>query len=216
MAILIPIFLTAGLLNPVAAQQRKQKDPVLQQYLLEEFARINAKLDEVSARVTALEAEMGRVKQNQTDLQSEVRGTQVTAKTMDTALSTFRLGTQQDLFSLKTDLTQVRQDLSRIMDLLNRTIGAQPPPQPAAPEATATEGYITAVSENGQDVTINMGSGAGVRVGAEFDVFKANDPKKRIGIVEVTEVLDANNSRAKIVYVQPNFRFEFSDIVRPR
>lgn len=212
--VIILAFLVLGLAGPAAAQ-KKQKDPVLNQYLIEEFAQINAKLDRLGERLTALEAELARLKQADSELMTEVRSTQTTAKTMDTALSTFRLSSQQDLFSLKTDLTQVRQDIGRLTDLVLKSMPAAPP-APAPAEQAAVEGYITAVNEQAQEVTINLGSSVGVRAGSEFNVFKAGDPKREIGIIEVVEVIDANNSRAKLVFVRPSFKFEFSDIVRPR
>lgn len=207
-------FLVLGLAEPAAAQ-KKQKDPVLNQYLIEEFAQLNAKLDGLGERLTALEAELARLKQADSELMTEVRSTQTTAKTMDTALSTFRLSSQQDLFSLKTDLTQVRQDIGRLADLVLKSLPA-PAPAPVPAEQAAVEGYITAVNEQAQEVTINLGSGTGVKAGSEFNVFKTGDPKREIGIIEVVEVIDANNSRARVVFVRPSFKFEFSDIVRPR
>lgn len=214
MAIMIVALLVLGLAMPTAAQ-KKQKDPVLHQYLIEEFAQLNAKLDRLGERVVALEAELARMKQAGSELMTEVRSTQTTVKTMDTALSTFRLSSQQDLFSLKTDLTQVRQDIGRLADLVLKSMPAAPP-TPAPAEQPAVEGYITAVNEQTQEVTINLGSSVGVRQGSEFNVFKASDPKREIGIIEVMDVIDANNSRAKIVFVRPSLKFEFSDIVRPR
>ena len=41
------------------------------------------------------------------------------------------------------------------------------------------DGYITAVSSDAKEVNINLGSGAGLRLGSEFDVFKASDPKTK-------------------------------------
>lgn len=211
-AIIILAFLVLGLAEPAAAQ-KKQKDPVLNQYLIEEFAQLNAKLDRLGERLAGLESELARMKQADSELMTEVRSTQTTAKTMDTALSTFRLSSQQDLFSLKTDLTQVRQDIGRLTELVLKSMPPAPPP---AAEQPAVEGYITAVNEQSQEVTINLGSSVGVRQGSEFNVFKAGDPKREVGIIEVVQVIDANNSRAKVVFVRPAFKFEFSDIVRPR
>jgi len=211
---LILALLVLGLAMPAAAQ-KKQKDPVLHQYLIEEFAQLNAKLDRLGERLVALEAELARMKQTGSELMTEVRSTQTTVKTMDTALSTFRLSSQQDLFSLKTDLTQVRQDIGRLTDLVLKSMPAAPPVPPPV-EQPAVEGYITAVNEQTQEVTINLGSSVGVRQGSEFNVFKASDPKREVGIIEVVDVIDANNSRARVVFVRPSFKFEFSDIVRPR
>ena len=220
-AIVVLAFLLLGLAMPASAQKR-QKDPMLEQYLISEFAQLNAKLDRMQERVVALESELARVKQNQAEMITEIRSTQTTVKTMDTSLSTFRLSNQQDLFSLKTDLTQVRQDMARLMDLIMKGGSAAPAPAPAptpapaAPSDSSADGYITAVSEDGKEVTISLGSSAGIKVGSELNVFKAGDTKKEVGIIEVVEVVDANNSRAKVVFVRPSFRFEFSDIVRPR
>jgi len=214
-AILAAALAALGL-APAAEAQKKHKDEVLHQYLINEFAELNAKLNRLAERIAAVETQMGRVQQTQTETTAEVRSTQTTVKTMDTSLSTFRLSTQQDLLGLKTDLTQIRQDLAR-MAATARTAAqpapAAPAPTPAA-ETTGVEGFITGVTES--DVTFTLGSGAGVRVGTEYSVFKASDPYTEVGIVEVTQVIDANNSRAKIVYTRPTVKLEFSDIVRPR
>jgi hypothetical protein len=74
------------------------------------------------------------------------------------------------------------------------------------------EGYVTAVEED--MVTINLGSNAGVKPGAQFNVFKSADPRTTIGVAEVTQVIDSNNSRAKILFIRPEVRLEFSDTVR--
>lgn len=203
-----------GLAPAAGAQQKKQKDEVLHQFLIDEFAQLNAKLDKLTERVAAMEAEVNRFKQQQADLTTELRNAQNVVKAMDTSLSSFRLSSQQDLFSLRTDLTALRQDMTRALDLLAKGAAAPPAPAAPAPAAPATEGYITAVTEN--DVTISLGSAAGVSAGTKFNVYKASDPQTQVGIIEVMEVMDANNSRAKIIYSRPSVRFEFSDIVRPQ
>jgi len=212
-AVIAIVALALGL-APSAAAQKKQKDPVLEQYLLAEFGKLNAAIAQLNDRLAALEAELGRARQQQTELGTELRNTQNALKTTDTSLSSFRLSTQQDLLGLKTDLTQLRQDVTRLMDLAQRSLAASAASAPAAPQAPAApEGYISAVGE--KDVTINLGSNHGIKVGMRFTVFRAADPKTQIGQIEVVEVIDANNSRATIIFVKPNTSFEFSDIVRP-
>jgi len=49
----------------------------------------------------------------------------------------------------------------------------------------------------------------------KFGVYRAAEPQTRIGTIEITEVVDANNSKAKVVASNPNTKFQFSDIVRP-
>jgi hypothetical protein len=205
-----------------AQAQRKQKDPVLQQYLLEEFTQLNAKLVQVNERLTATASKLDQVEQKQNALDAELRNAQNVSKTIDTSLSTLRLSSQQDLFSLKTDLSQARQDLASLAELIRRNSASAPALAPAAPpkapEAPASlasvvlEGYVTGVEED--VVTINLGSNAGVKPGAQFNVYKSADPRTTIGVAEVTQVIDTNNSRAKIIFVRPDARLEFSDSVR--
>lgn len=196
---------------PGAAAQKKQKDPVLHQYLIEEFGKLQAQITQLNERVGTLESELARAKQLQNEINGEVRNSQTTLKSSDTSLSSFRLSTQQDLLGLKTDLAQMRQDVAKLMDIVQRGMAAAVPVTPQGP--AAPEGYITTVGD--RDVTINLGSGHGVKVGMRFNVFRASDPKTQIGMIEVVEVLDANNSKATIVFSKPDTRFEFSDIVRP-
>jgi hypothetical protein len=47
-----------------------------------------------------------------------------------------------------------------------------------------------------------------------FQVFKVGDAATQVGLLEITEVIDANNSRARILQNKPGIKLEFSDIVR--
>jgi len=210
------LILSAALLlvlPPALAAQKKPKDEALHRYLIDEFAQLNAKAGQLAERLAALEAELAQLKQQQDNLNNEVRNTENILKATDTSLTSFRLSSQQDLFSLKADLAQVRQEFTALAEVVKKSsaVAPKPPEAPAQPAATL-EGYITAVEEN--EVTINLGSNAGVKVGARFNVYKAADPRAQIGAVEVTQVIDTNNSRAKIIFSKPDTRFEFSDIVR--
>jgi hypothetical protein len=206
-----------GMVPGAGAQQKKFKDEGLQQYLVPELAAVQSKLDKLAERIAGIEADLAKMKQLQADLASEVRATQGLLKATDSSVTSLRVSSQQDILGLKTDITQMRRDLSDIADLLRKNNAQlQPPMQSSNPPQSApasTDAYITQVTDNG--VTISVGSSTGVKVGARFNVFRASDPQSNIGVVEVVDVLDANNSRAKIVSSKPNVRFEFSDIVRP-
>jgi len=206
-----------GVVPGARAQQKKFKDEGLQQYLVPEITTVESKLDKLAERLAALEAEISKIKQLQADLAADVRATQGLLKATDTSVTSLRVSSQQDTLGLKTDITQMRRDLSDIAELL-RTNNAQSQPSmqssnPPQSVPAPTDAYITQVTDNG--VTISAGSSTNVRVGMRFNVFRASDPQSNIGVVEVVDVLDANNSRAKIVSSKPNVRFEFSDIVRP-
>ena len=208
--LLVPLVLMIAVCVPsIASAQKKQKDPVLQAYLDEQFAALTKKLDEVSERVATLEVEMGKLKQLQTDSATELRNAQNAARNTDSSLTSFRLSNQQDIITLKTDVAKILQNVTALIE------GAKKAEAAAAPEVPKIEGYITDPPAEGKDIcTINKGSAAGVKVGMRFLVFKASDAATQVGLVEITEVLDANNSRAKIIHSKPGVKLEFSDIVR--
>ncbi|HVN09148.1 MAG TPA: hypothetical protein VMV61_09260 [Patescibacteria group bacterium] len=213
--------LLLGATPPARAQERptlepvpKFKDPNLQQYLVSQMNSIQEKLDRLSSRLDALEGQLAKVKEQQQALATDFHANQELAKATDTSVTSLRVSNQEDLLSLKTDVARIRRDVSDLGDQVRKT--AAPPPAPAAPAAPAPpkiEGYITQVAPN--TISINLGTAAGVEVGMKFGVYRAADPQTRIGTIEVTEVVDANNARAKIVASNPNTKFQFSDIVRP-
>ncbi|HKO03906.1 MAG TPA: hypothetical protein VJW51_04120 [Candidatus Acidoferrales bacterium] len=204
---------------PARAQQQssqsqaaalKFKDPALQQYLVAELTTIEEKLDKLSARLDAMEGQLAKVKEQQQALASDFRTNQELSKATDTSVTSLRASNQEDLMSVKSDVARIRRDLTEMSDEMRKA--SAPPPAPAASQPKL-EGYITQATAT--SITINLGSAAGVEVGMRFGVYRAAEPQTRIGTLEVTEVLDANNSRAKTVASNPNTKFQFSDIVRP-
>ena len=213
------LALLLGAVSPARAQQSAQaapvpkfKDPGLQQYLVAELATFEEKLDKLNARLDAADAQLAKLKEQQQALAAEFRANQELTKATDTSVTSLRASNQEDLLSVKTDVGRIRRDLSDLADQMKKAAAPPPAPVPAQP---AIEGYITQASAASSAVTINLGSAAGVSVGMRFGVYRAAEPQTRIGTVEVIEVLDANNSRAKIVASNPNTKFQFSDIVRP-
>jgi hypothetical protein len=205
------VLLTTGLLAAPAAAQPKPKDPVLLSEVRLEFGKVADALNQILTRLSALEAEVGRLKQ----LETEIRNIQNAVRASDQKLADFSTGATRDLIDLKRDMTQLRSDVVSLGSEMRRGLSAQAPlPQPSATtQAPLPEGYITEVSEN--EVTINLGSAAGVREGMRFAVFRASDPKTEIGRITIKTVLDGNNSKCEIAFKRPDVKFEFSDIVKP-
>lgn len=204
---------------PARAQQQpaqgqaavpKFKDQGLQQYLVPELTSIEEKLDKLSTRLDAMEGQLAKLKEQQQALSSDFRANQELSKATDTSVTSLRASNQEDLLSVKTDVARIRRDMSEMADEMRKASAPPPPPPASQPKL---EGYITQVTAT--SISINLGSAAGVEVGMRFGVYRAAEPQTRIGTLEITEVLDANNSRAKIVASNPNTKFQFSDIVRP-
>lgn len=203
---ILAIGILAG--APGAAAQKKQKDPVLQSYLEQTFADLNTKLSGLADRLSVLEGELNKLKQQQAEILTEARNANSSAKTTDNTLTSFRANVQQDLLNLRADLARLQRDLTTMAESLRK-------PEPVPSAETPKEGYITA--DGDKEVTINLGLSAGVKVGMKFNVFRAADLKTQIGVIEVVEVLDASNSRAKVVHKKADVaKFEFSDVVKPQ
>ncbi len=202
---------------PAAAQvkaprPKQPKDEGLHYVLLQEMARLQVSIQQVGDKVSALESEIERIKQQGADVRTEVRAIQTTLKTNDTTFSNFRLSNEQGLLNIKSDLVQLRTDLASLNDAVKRTM-AVATPAVEVPAAPAIEGYIVSVNE--REVTISLGSNSGVRQGMRLGVYPSADPKTQIGQLVITEVVDGNNSKAEIILMSPGARFQFSDIVRP-
>jgi hypothetical protein len=73
-------------------------------------------------------------------------------------------------------------------------------------------GYVTAVE--GDNVTVDIGSAQGLQPGSHLAVFKASDTTTRVGVMEIQQVIDAGNSRARLLTMNPGVQPEFGDIVR--
>jgi hypothetical protein len=213
------ITLALGLVPAAAAQQQKKfKDEGLQQYLVPQITDIQARLDKITEKLGALEAEVGKLKEQQAALADGQNKTHGLVNATDTSVTNLRVSYQSDILDVKTNLVEIRRNMNEIAETMRRNA---PAPQAAAPVNTPpaaaapppADGYVTQVSES--EVTINLGSAAGIRVGMRFSVYHGSDLQSRIGIVEITDVTDANNSRAKILEIKPDAKFQFSDVVRP-
>ena len=90
------------------------------------------------------------------------------------------------------------------------------PAVPAAQPEVLQEpvGYVTELIGD-SEVKFSIGAGSVVSRGMRLGVYAAADPKTQIGILVVSEVVDANNAKAEIIRKDPGASFKFSDLVRP-
>jgi hypothetical protein len=141
---------------------------------------------------------------------------------LDEMLSSLRIGNEDNFSKLKTAIADLRAQTDNAVSKLTGQVAA-PAVAPAgvtpgaapvtpAPARPATQGYITNVE--GTNVMIDMGSAQGIQQGSRLAVYKATDPSVRVGVIEVTQVIDTGNSRARIVTMNSGVKPEFSDVVR--
>lgn len=215
--IIIPSLMVAALAlicADGAAAQKKPKDEVMHAAMMQQFAEVKAALTQLNERVTVLEGELAKVKQQQAEVMNEQRASQTVIKTVDATLSQLRLTNEGSALSLRTDIAQIRTDLGNLTQAVQRVLAsASAAAQPSSAPVPQIEGYITDVKES--EVTISLGSEVGAKQGMTLAVFSA-ETKRQIGTIQIDVVLDGKNSRARIVHKNPEVAaFSFSDIVRP-
>jgi hypothetical protein len=206
-------------LTPSAWPKWKEDE---QKYLDDQFKSVLDQMQALGNQVATLNAQLAELKQNQAQLQAVTIRQQRALQDLDQMLSSLRIGNEENFASLKTALTELRAETEEAVKKLT----GQPAQQPAAPAEAALvthpvpvparqapQGYITAVIDSG-NVMIDMGSAQGIQQGSRLAVYKATDPNTRVGVIEVTQVIDAGNARARVVTMNAGAKPEFSDVVR--
>jgi hypothetical protein len=192
-----------------------------QKYLDDQFKAILDQMQAMGNQVAALNGQLTEIKQTQALLQNAFLRQQHQLQDLDDMLSSLRVGNEENFSKIRTAVADLRAETDSAVNKLTGqaaapaavpAVAAVTPPAAPAPARPPTQGYVT--SYDGSSVTIDMGSAQGIQQGAKLAFYKASDPNTRVGVIEVTQVVDAGNSRAMVVTINPGVKPEFSDIVR--
>jgi TolA-binding protein len=190
-------------------------------YLVDQFRALQEQLQALKAQLDALGGQVAELRQNQQQLQAVIIRQQSLLQEMDQLVSSVRLGQEESFSGLRRALNELRSDNEKAFASLTGR-SAEPGGAATAPERKGTveapptrvvQGYITIVDKD-NTVTVDLGSGQGIQVGSRLAVYKANDANTRVGLLEVVQVVDTGNSRARIVTMNSGIQPEFSDFVR--
>jgi hypothetical protein len=216
--IFLAIFLLLSL-TPSAWPKFKEDE---QKYLDDQFKMVLDQMQALGNQLAALNAQQAALKQNQEQLQTVFIQQKRQIQDLDEMLSSLRISNEDNFSKLKAAIADLRTQTDNAVSKLTgqpvTPTGAPteiaPVATPAAPMASrsASQGYITAV--DGTNVMIDKGSAQGIQVGSQLAVYKATDQNTRVGVIEVTQVVDSGNSRAHIVTMNSGVKPEFGDIVR--
>ncbi|HMD83834.1 MAG TPA: hypothetical protein VKO18_03930 [Terriglobia bacterium] len=215
--IFLAIFLLLSL-TPSAWPKFKEDE---QKYLDDQFKMVLDQMQALGNQLAALNAQQAALKQNQEQLQAVFLQQKSKIQDLDEMLSSLRISNEDNFSKLKTAIADLRtQTDNAVSKLTGQPVTPTGAPEiaplasPAAPMASrpTSQGYITAV--DGTNVMIDKGSAQGIQVGSQLAVYKATDQNTRVGVLEVTQVVDSGNSRAHIVTMNSGVKPEFGDIVR--
>ncbi len=194
-----------------------------QKYLDDQFKAILDQMQAMGNQVAALNGQLTELKQNQATLQNVIIRQQHQLQDLDEMLSSLRIGNEENFSKLKTALADLRAETDNAVSKLTGqaaapanapAVAAVATPAAPAPARQSPQGYVTSTSADGTTVMIDMGSAQGIQQGVKLAVYKASDPNTRVGVIEVTQVVDSGNSRASVVTMNPGVKPEFSDVVR--
>lgn len=194
-----------------------------QKYLDDQFRTLQDQVQALKTQVDTLNAHIVELRQNQAQLQSAMVRQLRALQDSEQLLSAMRMGGEENFSTLKSAIGQLRAETQKSFNALvgqpaaaavgTAEVITTPRPTPAAATTPqVTQGYITVVE--GNSVTVDLGAARGIRQGSRLAVYKATDPNTRVGLLEVTQVVDRDNSKAQIVQMNQGIRPEFSDIVR--
>lgn len=189
-------------------------------YLVDQFRALQEQIQALKTQLDSLNGQVAELKQNQQQLQTVIVRQQRLLQDMDQLVSSLRLSQEESFSGLRTNISDMRAEHKKdFASLTGRPTEAgggappseQKPPQPAP--ARPIQGYVTVIDDS-NNVTVDLGSAQGMQPGSQLALYKAADPSTRVGLLEVTQVLDTGSSRARIVTMNTGVRPEFSDVVR--
>jgi len=191
-----------------------------QEYLNNNFKLIQQKIESLNTQLQNLNAQLQVLLKNQAQFQALIDHQQRSLQELDQMVSSMRMGTEEDASRLKTAITQLRSETQAAFAKLGATNTPGAPaaaetavPKPAAPTATVVQGSIISDVRDNM-VKIDLGSRQGVHELSRLLVYKDTDPNTQVGILEVTQVIDAGNSWARVYQVNPGVQLGFGDVVR--
>jgi len=216
--IILAIFLLLCL-TPSAWPKFKEDE---QKYLDDQFKAVLDQMQALGNQVAALGSQLAELKQNQAQLQTVIIRQQHQLQDLDEMLSSLRIGNEENFSKLKSSIADLRAQNDSLLSKMTGApaapaatpgeVASVPTPANPAPARRTSPGYVTAV--DGSNVMIDMGSAQGVQQGSQLAFYKSTDPNTRVGVIEVTQVIDPHNSRARIVTMNPGVKPEFGDMVR--
>jgi len=189
----------------IKADDQAYFDGKFQQLAEEQAKQLKAQQDAFNAQLKQLadaqNAQVTELIKSQATLQKAVEAMQQTFNQLQIIISNLATSNTQDTLTLKQEIEQMRATLQA-----SGGPGGAPQPRPV--------GYITTVGPD-QVITVNLGSGNGLKSGSQLGVYKANDPNTRVGTLEVTDIIDQGNAHAKIKIMNAGYTPDFSDVVKP-
>ena len=223
------IVLVLVLLLAFASLASAKLKPEDTEYFDEKFQGVLTEIQQLKAQLDALSGQLKQISQNESELQQSLSRQTDLLRDVDHMLSSLRASSEDNFSALKATVLQLQNDqqksLQAISALASQITAAQQQQQQqqqqatsasaAKPAAATVRAYITIAEKGAATVTVSMGSDQGLHAGSKLALYKSSDNTlaTRVGVLEVTDVIDNGNSHAKVVTLSEGAQPEFGDIV---
>jgi uncharacterized protein YdcH (DUF465 family) len=191
-----------------------------QKYLDDKFKALQDQVQALSTQLQTVFLQLQELRQNQAQFKAIIDNQQRSLKELDDMVRSMQIGSEERFSGLKQAITQLRNETQAGL----RTLGGGTAPGPA-PSEPARPGGATPVlqcnvlnvegSTVGSSITLDVGSSnPGIHQGSRLKLYKASDPTTQVGVIEITQIIDAGNSRAQIVTLNSGVQVVFGDVAR--
>jgi hypothetical protein len=193
-----------------------------QKYLDDRFKAIQDQVQALLTQLQTVNAQLLELRQNQAQFKAVIDHEQQSLRNLEQVVTSMQTGGEENFSSLKTAITQLRKDTKVAIASLS---GVQPGSATTETTKPGSENqprvllsYLTADvkdSKEGGEVMLDVGSSSqGIHQGSRLALFKASDTNTQVGLVEIIQVIDAGNSRARIVALNPGVQLAWGDVAR--
>jgi uncharacterized phage infection (PIP) family protein YhgE len=204
----------------VAASAWPKFNPEDQKYLDEKFKALADQVQALTTQLQTVVLQLQDVRQKQEQFKAIIDNQQRSLKELDEMVRSMQIGSEENFSSLKQAITQLRNETQGGL----KALGGGTAPGPAPSEPARTGGATAALQCNvvhvdgstvGSNVTLDVGSSnPGIHQGSRLKLYKASDTTTQVGVIEITQILDAGNSRAQIVTLDSGVQVVFGDVAR--
>ena len=195
-------------------------NPEDQKYLEDKFKALQDQVQALSTQLQTVFLQLQELRQNQAQFKAIIDNQQRALKDLNDMARTMLSESEENSSSLKAAIAQLRTETQAGLKILGG--GTAPGPAPSEP---ARPGSSTPVvqcnvlnvegSTVGSNITLDVGSSTpAIHQGSRLKLYKASDPNTQVGVIQITQIIDAGNSRAQILTLDSGVQIVFGDFAR--
>jgi uncharacterized protein YoxC len=195
-------------------------NPEDQKFLEDKFKALQDQVQALTTQLQTVFLQLQELRQNQAQFRAIIDNQQRALKDLDDMARTMLSESEENSSSLKAAITQLRNETQAGLKILGGgTAPASAPSEPARTGGSTPVLQCNVVgvegSTVGSNVTLDVGSSTpAIHQGSRLKLYKSSDPSTQVGVIEITQIVEAGKSRAQIVTLNSGVQLEWGDLAR--